>query len=183
MQLAKANFRKTLNNPEVWRDVQGYEGLYKISYNGFVYSHISDKYLKPGLSRNGYLSVVLYDNERGKRTHNIHTMVGRAFVPNPDNKKCLDHLFGNKLMNHRDCLEWVTPGENNSRAIQLGLKRKAIEPKGCVQKDLQGNIIRTYRTTVEAENYGFRSGNICLVCSGKRKLHGGFKWEYLNNQS
>ena len=183
MQLVKARIENVLNNSKVFRDVPGHEGVYKISYNGFVYSFISNKLLKPGLSTNGYLSVVLYKASGEKRTANIHRMVAEAFLPNPEQKKCVNHTTGNKQMNHTAWLEWATHGENNSHAIQTGLKRKAIEPKGVIQMDLEGNVVAIYATTTEAEKAGFSSGNICNCCNGQRKTHKGFMWRYINSSS
>jgi hypothetical protein len=125
MQLRKANFKNSLSNPEVFRDIKGFEGLYKISYNGFVYSYISDKILKPGLGGAGYYTVALKSNT-GSRSYNIHRLVAEAFIPNPENKRTVNHKLGNKHLNHVAWLEWNTHKENNTHATQTGLRKVKI---------------------------------------------------------
>ena len=44
-----------------WRDIKGYEGLYKISSKGDIYSLISGKERKLKISKNGYILVDLYN--------------------------------------------------------------------------------------------------------------------------
>jgi hypothetical protein len=180
VELRKADFNLSLKNPDLWQDVKGYEGIYKISKLGFVYSIKSGKILSPGLGRNGYLTVSLY-SESVHISRYLHRLVAEHFIPNPEGKKCVNHTHGYKLNNHKSGLEWATHSENNIHALQTGLRRKGQEAKGLIQMDKEGNVVRTYRTTVEAEAYGFSSGNIALCCAGKRSHHKGFKWQYINN--
>lgn len=130
MQLQKADYHRTLNSPSIWQDIKGYEGLYKISYNGIVYSVRTDKYLSPGFTKaTGYLSVVLVNEQRDKSTYYIHRLVGEHHVSNPENKPLINHKYGYKLNNHKDIIEWATFKENNNHAISWGLRKVKLTPE------------------------------------------------------
>lgn len=98
---------------EEWRDIIGYEGLYKISNLGNVYSYKYNRCLKP--SGDDYLHVSLSKNKK-VRPHNIHRLVAQAFIPNPENKPQVNHIDGNKCNNKVGNLEWVTATENTIHA-------------------------------------------------------------------
>ena len=118
---------------EEWRDIAGYEGLYQISdkgrvrsldrfrrsWTGAYTSRVRGKILKPALGNHGYLIVNLSkDNKRDPRL--VHRLVAETFVPNPDNKPCVDHYDGNRLNNSANNLRWVTYTENNENISRLG---------------------------------------------------------------
>lgn len=64
--------------------------------------------VKPGLSGWGYLQVGV----SSCRATQVHRLVAKAFIPNPENKPCVDHINGNKLDNRVENLRWVTQKEN-----------------------------------------------------------------------
>lgn len=117
---------------EVWKDINGFEGIYQISNLGRVKSlarlsiqkhPIDEKILKTALAGNtrrnkdyGYLEVSLYKD--GQRYHRkIHRLVAEAFVDNPCNYKEVDHIDGDKLNNHYTNLRWVTRQQNQSNPL------------------------------------------------------------------
>jgi hypothetical protein len=102
------------------KDIKGYEGLYSITRNGEVYSHISNKYLKP-MKVLGYLRVELTKN-RERKTLRIHRLVAMMFIRNPKNKKEVNHINGIKTDNRVENLEWNTAKENMRHAYDNGLK-------------------------------------------------------------
>lgn len=99
-----------------WRDIKGYEGLYKISSNGDIYSLISGKERKLKIGKNGYVLVDLYKNGIGK-WYRVHRLVAETFIENPNNLPIVMHLDNNKQNNHYSNLKWGTISENTKQAF------------------------------------------------------------------
>lgn len=117
------------NIQEIWKDIDGFEGLYEISNKGRV------KTLKPrrGMKSKEGLIAVTHDSwgyprvliYKDKKVHakRIHRLVAINFIPNPLNKVSVNHIDGNKLNNHVDNLEWSTWKENSDHAVMTGLNK------------------------------------------------------------
>lgn len=69
--------------------------------------------LKLVIDRNGYPYVNLYKDGKSK-CKRVHQLVGKAFIPNPDNKEVINHINREKIDNTVDNLEWVTLIENTN---------------------------------------------------------------------
>lgn len=107
---------------ELFRDIEGYEGLYQISNLGNVRSFKAVSKggnLKP-VYRKGYLTVTLRKNGVSK-IHSIHRLIATAFIPNPDNLPVINHIDGNRGNNDISNLEWCTQLENMRHAFKTGL--------------------------------------------------------------
>lgn len=101
---------------EIWRPVVGYEGLYMVSNLGRVKSINyrrtgQEGILQPYDEGHGYRMVDLYkDNIRQK--YRVHRLVAMAFIPNPLNKREVDHINFVRDDNRVSNLRWATSKEN-----------------------------------------------------------------------
>lgn len=108
---------------EEWKDIEVYpvrQGMYEISNTGKVRNKITGQELSPYIMNSGYLTITLCTNNIGENCHClIHRLVAIAFIPNPYNKKTVNHL-DNKLFNYVWYLEWATLQDNISHAFNTG---------------------------------------------------------------
>ncbi len=106
----------------MWKDIIGFEGIYKLNEYGDVFSLKSNKILTPYISNKGYKIIDLY-NGKARTKMTIHKLVAIHFVPNPDNLPIVLHADNNKLNTYYTNLKWGTYSENNSQAIRDGLNQ------------------------------------------------------------
>ncbi len=105
---------------EIWKEIDGFDGQYLISNLGRVKSIKSNKILSYSKHSRGYLKVCLSFCGKSKKYY-AHRLVAQAFIPNPDNKREVNHINGIKTDNSVKNLEWVTSKENNAHAVFTGL--------------------------------------------------------------
>lgn len=113
-------------NPKIFKRI--YYGDIKTDYvvncEGVVMNSKTSKTLKWQMLQNQlYYKVAIYVKPlKGAKWIPVHRLVATAFIPNPLNKPCCNHIDGNKLNNHVSNLEWVTYRENTLHALHHGLK-------------------------------------------------------------
>jgi len=95
---------------EIWKNIENYE-TYSVSDLGNVRNDKTGRSLKPRKDTSGYFIVDLCKNGIVK-TFKIHRLVALAFIENPENKLCVDHLDGNPQNNSIANLRWATTTEN-----------------------------------------------------------------------
>lgn len=104
---------------------KNYPGYY-ITNDGQVYSRHNRNHrirkMTPPKTHVGYYQVGLYDGNK-RRFIGVHRLVAEAFIPNPDNKQCINHKNGIRTDNRVENLEWVTYSENMLHSYSV-LKRK-----------------------------------------------------------
>ena len=115
------NYITDIEELELWKPVtiEGYEH-YWVSNQGRVMNSRTGCFLKPGLSQNKYLCVQLHNNGNNLSV-TVHRLVGLAWIPNPDNKRTINHIDGIKTNNKVENLEWATHQENMQHAFETGL--------------------------------------------------------------
>lgn len=95
--------------------IKGFDGYY-ITEEGKVFCNLG----KGRPTKGGYLRVCMRNLQTNKRVDKyIHRLVAEHFIPNPQNKRCVNHLDCNRTNNNVKNLEWATYKENNDYAIKL----------------------------------------------------------------
>jgi hypothetical protein len=167
---------------EVWKDIDGYNGRYRVSNLGRIWSFAQDTVrgkIKTGNpTMKGYLSICLRNPGCPSRTIPIHRLVAKAFIPNPDNLPQVNHKDEVKTNNSVDNLEWCT-NEYNAR---YGTKQqRAAEANRCCETtskkvysvDEAGHT-EYYASICEAERQtGNHHSNIVRALKGRIHTCGG----------
>ena len=173
-------------NTTVWKDITGYEGLYKISNGGDVFNTKSKRKLKLTITDTGYHKVNLRKNGNVK-THLVHRLVALSFISNPKAKPQVNHIDENPLNNNVMNLEWCTPRENCNHGTRIERIRDLLDyeaiakknSKPIIQMSMQGKFIKRWESITECKNeLGYDKSNIVKVLKGKARSSYGYKWMY-----
>ena len=162
---------------EIWKDVVGYEGLYMVSSLGRVKSIKSVEKIRIPQRRNKnglYFAIDFYKNAKQKNIQ-IHRLVAIAFLPNPENKKCVNHIDNNPSNNCVSNLEWATYKENVNHALKQGRhpvnNLKKPKPTKLKEKDILEIRNSNFKQSVLAKKYNVSQATISFVKNEKRWKH------------
>lgn len=101
-------------------EVKGFEEYFLVNEEGDVYSLRTNKLLRQHTTKKGYKTIST--KIKGKSfCLKVHRLVAMSFLPNPDNKRTVNHRDGNKSNNSLSNLEWATHSENTTHAYESGL--------------------------------------------------------------
>lgn len=129
---------------DFWKPIKDYPHLL-ISRTGRVWSTTYDKELRPHITNRGYVRVSL-SKDKTVKNGSVHRLVAEAFIPNPDNLPCVDHIDGNKLNNKVENLQWISTSNNMRKACKGKGKLGTPIPVICVETG------KVYRSLKEAAN-------------------------------
>ena len=80
----------------------------------------------PSKEKSGYMVVTLVHKSFVQKKR-VHRLIAEAFIPNPENKKEVNHKDGIKTNNIMSNLEWRTRSENAQHAFDQGLEKMTFE--------------------------------------------------------
>ena len=185
---------------EIWKDIEGFEGLYQVSNLGRVRSldriakrqrngqsydiPVNGKILGQRPIKKGYLRVALSKGYKQMSYLQVHRLVAVAFIPNPDNLPQVNHIDEDKTNNRVDNLEWCNNKYNSDHGTRNERISKA-NSKSVIQMDLQGNDLRRFDSIHDAAlaigGLHYVSA-ISFVCKGirGRMSAGGYRWRYVD---
>ena len=183
-----------MSENEVWKDVVGYEGLYKVSNKGNVYSverknsrsrKIGGRTLKPTNS-SSYLKLFLYKNGMRKNKY-VHRLVAEAFIPNHNKYLEINHKDEDTTNNHVENLEWCTREHNINHGTRTKKATQKLSKRVKAVNVETGEVI-TFSSTAEARNKGYFA--VTYACRGIYKswdtgkligdgrTYKGYRWAY-----
>ena len=163
-------FLYNCNMEEIWKDIEGYEGLYQVSSQGRVKSKcryvnnrwgnnkkpVNEQILKPKTNKGGYYSVNLFKDGKYK-TRLVHCLVAKAFIPNPDNLPQVNHKSEVRTENFVENLEWCDSKYNNNygtRNKKLSEKRKGFHFSGDSLKAIRNGSKKRRKMVIQCNMDG-----------------------------
>ena len=178
---------------EVWKDIDGYSGLYQISDYGRVKSlhNNKEKILTLKTNNKGYKWITLC--LKGEQKHFlVHRLVANAFLLNKSQNKIINHIDENPSNNQISNLEWCSYSENvkksskfntynqNNRTICKTRNSKHKDTSNKVKQILNGDIINVFDNSLQVErSLGFDKSFILSCCRNKRKSAYGYQWQFI----
>lgn len=173
-------------NTEEWFEIPGFP-KYMITRSGKVkvvartinrprYVPVKERVIAQQLMR-GYMHVNMHSNAPElPRRMQVHRLLALTFIPNPENKPCVNHINHIRSDNRLENLEWCTYLENAQAAHRFGrYKRKpstCIKMKAVVKTrvvlNLQSGIFH-YSMNEAAECYGIGVDKLRFMLNGKVK--------------
>lgn len=119
--------------------------IYSINTQGLVFNTKTNKILKSSIMNTGYVRVSLYG-----KTKTLHRLLAIAFIDNPNNLKCINHIDGNKQNNSLTNLEWCTYSSNMQHSFDIGLRKG--HSKGTVRGVFHGRSQFTEKDIINIKN-------------------------------
>jgi glycosidase len=180
------------NTKEIFNPLLNYEGIYEVSNfgnirtltrpifrkDGRLHYVQKQKILKKSLFNNGYYFVSLHKNGKTE-VRTIHSLVAETFIPNPENKRTINHIDGDKLNNNVENLEWNTDSENQYHALKNSLKKRYSLI--AINKETNAEIF--FDSVNDAINCGFTQSAISICCANNKKSHKGYYFKYSGSSS
>ncbi len=185
---------------EIWKPVIGYENLYEVSNLGNVRIVSGKNCGKLFKLQKQHYNTVCLTREGKEKTVCVHRLVANAFIPNPQNKPCIDHINTNPFDNKVSNLRWVTHSENSNNPITrlhisnckagrhlkkytMSEERKRnislAKSKPVICLSIEGQFVKEFKTIQDAALFAKVSVfAIYHSIDGQSKSSGGYKWKF-----
>lgn len=165
---------------EEWKPIKGYTG-YEVSNLGRIKSakYKTERHLKQYCNRSGYITAHLSNGKHAKNVL-VHRLVAEAFIPNPGNKPCVNHINNDRADNMVENLEWCTPKENSEWMVACGRQSHMGSPnvRPVIAKNINTGEEKRYRSMNATGKDGFNISNVWKCCEGMLKTHLGHSFKY-----
>lgn len=184
---------------EIWKDIKGYEGIYKISNYGRVktlqhkskcrsYStgirivpcfqkKVNERITYGDKTKSGYMQIRLCKDSIKEKVY-VHRLVAYAFLDKPECCNFINHKDEIKDNNCIDNLEWCTKSYNCIYSKNMD-KANEKNKKSVLQFSINGDFIKEYPFIRKAgRDNNINYGGIIRCCKGELKTSGGYIWRY-----
>lgn len=193
---------------EIWKDIPWYEWLYQASTfwnikvlskkvkgrnNSFIIK--KEKVLKLWIYKWWYLYIDLH-NSWIRKKFLIHRLVAQSFIPNTENKPCVNHIDWNKQNNNLYNLEWCTVSANQIHSIRILWNKNNFQLNHpdkwklwrynknsikILQYTKEWEFIKEWGSMIDVEReLLINHSHISQCCSWKLKSSQWFVWKYKN---
>lgn len=126
------------------------------------------------------------------KNYMIHRVVAELFIPNPDNKKCIDHINTIRTDNRVENLRWCTIKENNNNPLTIQKYKQSNRKNAKIANKISAKKLsksvqcietgEIFNSTKDAENfYKLKDDSVCHAANPKhsQKTAGGYHWQYI----
>ena len=178
---------------QIWKDIQGYEGLYQVSNTGRVRSLNykrtgKTKILKQNTTKRGYKRVTLCKKGEKPYPYYVHRLVAQAFIQNPNNLPQVNHKDEDKQNNTVWNLEYCTQKYNNNYGTHnekmsktkmgqhAGLNNRNLKKVKCIELDLIFNSVADANEYLDKPR---QNDNIRACARGEQKTAWKYHWIYI----
>lgn len=162
----------------IWKSL-GFIGhsAYEISENGDI-KNVKRTVLKTKKNAAGYLAVSLSTNNK-KQTFTVHTLVAKAYLPNPENKATVDHIDRNRENSKLSNLRWADVREQCKNRI---MNKNPKSGRKIQQLDDNFKVIKTWDKFTDAcKEYGWgKQSNVSRAIEQRIKC-AGYYWRYVDS--
>lgn len=177
-----------INSNEKWSYIKKYDGYYIINIFGVIKStdrgipdkrlgvrQIKGKILKQRIDLNGYQVCQLWKHNKCKNPM-VHRLLAETFIPNPENKRDVNHINGKRSDNRLENLEWATRSENVKHGYDVNGRKSAVSKKVV---SLKSNKI--YNSLTDAsKDTGVPIKSISTSCIGTTKVSKYERFSFIN---
>jgi len=160
-----------------WAIIDGFPN-YKISTDSEVVFIPKNRPVSISVHKHGHRVVRLWNNNKTKLCK-IYRLKAIAFIPNPENKREVNHLDGDRMNEELSNLEWATPSENMKHAYNNGLSKgtfqkgsKHIFRKVSLEDIIQIREIRNGGSSLKeiGSKFNITPDHVCRICNHKQTI-------------
>ena len=159
------------------KDIPGYEGLYRVTDDGQIFSVKRGIYMKQQSDKDGYCTVNLRKDGKYRKFF-VHRLMALTYIPNPEGKETVNHINEIKNDNRLENLEWATRKEQTNHGTRT--ERAAASKMKKVRCVETGEVFES--AGAAAQSVDSWREHIVKVLKGRAKTHKGYHWEYAKEE-